>query len=173
MIFNPKFINVKFFNDNHCAKFALVIFIFLTLSVSCARAADKDEIKSAQKTLRVKDLTITTAAGKEIIVRAELAKSAEEQRAGLMFRKTLSDGEGMIFIFPSDRVLSFWMKNTLLPLSIADIGRDGVIAEIHDMEPRSTRAIQSSRSLRYALEVPAGWFTKAGIAPGDKIDISF
>jgi uncharacterized membrane protein (UPF0127 family) len=147
--------------------------MFFALSVSCTQAGEKDEIKSAQKTLAVKDLTITTAAAKQIIIRTELAKSEQEQRVGLMFRKTLADGAGMIFIFPSDRVLSFWMKNTLIPLSIAYISRDGTIAEIHDMTALSTRAIQSRRSLRYALEVPQGWFTKMGIAEGDKIDVSF
>lgn len=108
--------------------------------------------------------------GAKISVKAELARSVEERMSGLMFRTKLLDGQGMFFIFPNDRVLSFWMKNTLIPLSIAFIAKDGTIAEIHDMEPGQLRSVQSGRSLRYALEVPQGWFKRANIVVGDKIN---
>jgi uncharacterized membrane protein (UPF0127 family) len=72
----------------------------------------------------------------------------------------------MLFVFETDRILSFWMKDTLIPLSIAFIAWDGRILEIHDMEALSTRAVQSARSARYALEVPQGWFDRAEVGPG-------
>jgi uncharacterized membrane protein (UPF0127 family) len=73
----------------------------------------------------------------------------------------------MLFIFDRDQVLSFWMKNTLIPLSIAFIASDGRILQIKDMEPLSLSTVNSDRSVRYALEVPRGWFSRAGIAIGD------
>jgi uncharacterized membrane protein (UPF0127 family) len=63
------------------------------------------------------------------------------------------------------------MKNTLIPLSIAYISSDGRILEIHDMEPRSEFPVKSGRSCRYALEVPGGWFTRAGFGVGDRLII--
>jgi uncharacterized membrane protein (UPF0127 family) len=89
-----------------------------------------------------------------------------------MFRKEVKDGEGMFFIFERDQVLSFWMKNTLVPLSIAYISRDGEILEIRDLEPGNLNPVVSSRSCRYALEVPEGWFGRVGIGPGDRL-VSF
>ncbi|MDR3301356.1 MAG: DUF192 domain-containing protein [Spirochaetaceae bacterium] len=132
---------------------------------SCIAASEK-----AQPQLQSREFFITSMGGAKISVKAELARSVEERMSGLMFRTKLLDGQGMFFIFPNDRVLSFWMKNTLIPLSIAFIAKDGTIAEIHDMEPGQLRSVQSGRSLRYALEVPQGWFKRANIVVGDKIN---
>jgi uncharacterized membrane protein (UPF0127 family) len=103
------------------------------------------------------------------VVNAEIARSQEERNQGLMHRKKVPEGEGMLFIFERDEVLSFWMKNTLVPLSIAFIASDGRIIEIKDMRPGDLNSVNSSRSLRYALEVPQGWFSRAGVRPGDVI----
>jgi uncharacterized membrane protein (UPF0127 family) len=86
-----------------------------------------------------------------------------------MHRRNLPDGEGMLFVFERDQILSFWMKNTFIPLSIAFIASDGRIIDIRDMEPQSLSAVKSTRSVRYALEVPQGWFTRQGIREGDRI----
>jgi uncharacterized membrane protein (UPF0127 family) len=99
----------------------------------------------------------------------ELARTGAERTQGLMNRKTLADGRGMLFIFDRDQILSFWMKNTLIPLSIAFIARDGRILEIRDMRPLDETAVRSSRSVRYALEAPQGWFGRAGITAGDVV----
>jgi uncharacterized membrane protein (UPF0127 family) len=141
------------------------VLILLVFCFSCALAEEK-----AQPKLPVKTYTIVRKDGGEIIIKAEIAESAAQREKGLMFRKELKDGEGMLFVFPADRVLSFYMKNTIVPLSIAFINKEGVIAEIHDMEPLNLRSIQSSRSLRYALEVPQGWFSSVGVAVGDTIN---
>jgi uncharacterized membrane protein (UPF0127 family) len=105
-------------------------------------------------------------------VEAELARTETQRQTGLMYRKALADGKGMLFIFNRDEVLSFWMKDTLIPLSIAFITYDGRILEIRDMYPGDLRSIQSSRSVRYALEVPRGWFARAGVSAGDRLDLS-
>jgi uncharacterized membrane protein (UPF0127 family) len=145
----------------------LSVFVLSGLLVlSCAANGDGGEPVKAQKELP----TVVLRAGSATVV-AELARSPEEQATGLMFRKTLADGRGMLFVYGDDRRLSFWMKNTLVPLSIAYLAADGTIREIHDMEPESLKAVSSTRSVRYALEVPQGWFDRAGLAVGDRFDI--
>ena len=108
--------------------------------------------------------------GGRVNITAEMAITDAQRAQGLMYRKDLKDGEGMLFIFEQDQILSFWMKNTLIPLSIAYIASDGRIIEIYDMEPGNLNPVYSSRSVRYALEVPQGWFGRAGLGPGDRLD---
>ena len=102
----------------------------------------------------------------------ELAESPSEQETGLMHRKELADGRGMLFVYSDDRMLSFWMKNTLIPLTIAYLGADGTIKAIRDMEPGSLAPVESGRYVRYALEAPLGWFGRVGLGIGDRFDLS-
>ena len=106
-------------------------------------------------------------------INVEIARTDEERAKGLMYRKVLPDGEGMLFVFDRDQQLSFWMKNTIIPLSIAFIASDGYILEIKDMQPNDLNSIKSSRSVRYALEVPQGWFGRANVKAGDVVKITF
>lgn len=115
------------------------------------------------------ELSIETAAGISIPISVEIAIDDKQRAQGLMNRKSLEDGKGMIFVFDRDQIMSFWMKNTLIPLSIAFISSDGRILEIHDMEPFDLNSTHSKRSARYALEVPQGWFSRAGISVGDHL----
>ena len=110
------------------------------------------------------------ARGVTHILTVELARTDAQRSQGFMHRKNLNDGEGMLFIFERDQILSFWMRNTLIPLSIAYITSDGRIFEIYDMEPGNLNSVKSSRSGRYALEVPQGWFSRTGIGIGDRVD---
>jgi len=113
--------------------------------------------------------TATLRVGK-VAVRAEIADDDRERAAGLMFRESLSADSGMLFVMPSTGPAGFWMKNTLVPLSIAYIGPDGTILEIHDMQPKSEKAVRSVFStISYALEMPQGWFAKNNIWPGERI----
>ena len=105
-----------------------------------------------------------------LYVDAELAVKEEERNYGFMNRKDIPDGTGMLFVFEKDQILHFWMKNTPHPLSIAYIDSTGVIADILDMTPFSEASVSSSRSVRYALEVPQGWFRKNGIREGDTVE---
>jgi uncharacterized membrane protein (UPF0127 family) len=114
---------------------------------------------------------VLEGAGKSVVIKAEIAKTDQERSRGLMFRKSLADGEGMLFVFERDEVLSFWMKNTLIPLSIAYITSDGRIVEIRNMEPGNLDPVNSSRSVRYALEVPQGWFSRVNLGIGDRLII--
>ncbi|MFA6508718.1 MAG: DUF192 domain-containing protein [Treponemataceae bacterium] len=123
------------------------------------------------KKLVAEDLSIAKADGSTAVVHAEIASNDEDRTRGLMFRKVLSDGDGMLFVFESDRELSFWMKNTYVPLSIAFIASDGRIIEIRDMDPLSLAPINSERSVRFALEVPRGWFSRVFVTVGDRISL--
>ena len=86
-----------------------------------------------------------------------------------MERKKIPDGTGMLFVFDRDQILSFWMKNTPHPLSIAYIDSKGKIRNIYDMTPFSLTPIKSTSSVRYALEVPQGWFRDNNINVGDTV----
>jgi uncharacterized membrane protein (UPF0127 family) len=114
-------------------------------------------------------LTISRAGGEPVQMTVEVARTNTERAQGLMHRKSLDEGRGMLFVFDRDQILSFWMKNTSIPLSIAFIARDGRILEIRDMRPLDESSVRSGRSARYALEAPRGWFSRAGIAPGDQV----
>jgi uncharacterized membrane protein (UPF0127 family) len=128
------------------------------LWVSCAGAQ-----------LRTGDISIETAGGTSVPLRVEFAISQAEQEKGYMTRKTIPDGTGMVFAYKSDQVMRFWMKNTPHSLSIAFISSDGTIHDIFDMRPFSLDVVSSSGSVRYALEVPQGWFARAGIVVGDRL----
>jgi hypothetical protein len=137
----------------------MLLFIFLTALSGC----------SAQITFEKQEITIITSSGR-INIMAEIAATEEQRSRGLMFREEVNDGEGMLFIFERDQFVSFWMKDTLVPLSIAYIAHNGVILEIFDMEPKDLTPVPSSFPVRYALEVPQNWFSRAGIGPWDRID---
>lgn len=122
-----------------------------------------------QPKLPTTTLTITKADGSTVEVVAEIAKKAEDRNHGYMERKVIPDGTGMIFVFEKDQILSFWMKNTPHPLSIAYIDSKGKIRNIYDMTPFSLSSIVSTVSVRYALEVPQGWYEKNNVKEGDYI----
>jgi uncharacterized protein len=102
----------------------------------------------------------------------EIADTPQERERGLMFRKSMPDDHGMLFIFSGDQQLSFWMKNTEIPLAVAYVSEDGTIREIHHMKPHSLEPIESDHSVRYALELNDGTFAHLGISVGDKIVFS-
>lgn len=149
------------FNFEKIKKISVLIFSVLILS-SCQA-----------KNLPVKNLKITKSDGNSVYIKAEIAEKPEERNRGFMFRKSIPDGTGMLFVFENDQVLSFWMKNTPHPLSIAYIDYKGQIRDIFNMKPFSEANITSTVSVRYALEVPQGWFGKAGIKTGDFLELDF
>ena len=151
----------------------ILIFILLGLLVNpstlaWAQTNPTDSVGSMAKvTLHIGKASLTT----------EIAASGAQEERGLMFRTKLPDNDGMIFILPSITNAEFWMKNTLIPLSVAFIDKDGVILEIHDMKPADPgvpdnqlpRTRSDSDKVAYALETNVHWFALNGIKPGDKI----
>ncbi len=104
--------------------------------------------------------------------RAEVAFTQKDRTMGLMFRDKLDKDHGMLFIFPRERNLSFWMKNTKIPLSIAFINSSEVITQIESMSPYSLLNHASKDKVRFALEMEDGWFMKNGIKAGNKVGFS-
>ena len=103
------------------------------------------------------------------VIQAEIARTPQEHGVGLMFRKTMPTNDGMLFIFDRPGQQCFWMKNTLLPLSIAFIADDGSITNIEAMKPQTLDAHCSTKEVRYVLEMNEGWFAKRGVKPGMKL----
>ncbi len=102
-------------------------------------------------------------------IQAEVAQSPDERSTGLMFRKEMGTNEGMLFAFDQPAQQCFWMKNTLLPLSIAFIADDGSIVNIDHMKPQTLESHCSTQPVRFVLEMNEGWFDKRGIKPGTKL----
>jgi len=144
-------------------------FVFLPLLglalCSAPLVAQSTPPTTAQSKLATTPLVIS---GHKLV--AEVADDDAERETGMMFRKTMADGEGMVFVMGAPQHVSFWMKNTLIPLSVAYINPAGVILEIHDLQPRDETPVSSNfDTISYAIEVPQGWFLKNSILPGAKI----
>ena len=105
-----------------------------------------------------------------IEIQVEVADDADERQQGLMYRESLGENQGMLFVYPEQRTLGFWMKNTLIPLDIAYIDREGRIVDIQQMEPQTTETHDSAAPAMYALEMNQGWFEANGIRIGDLIE---
>ena len=117
-----------------------------------------------QPRLRTIDLT----AGIHVI-KTELAITPEQQQTGMMFRREMGTSDGMLFVNDEPGVRCFWMRNTLVPLTIAFIADDGTIVNLADMDAQSEQSHCSARPVRYALEVNRGWFAKRGLKAGVRL----
>jgi len=106
-------------------------------------------------------------------IRVELARTPEEREQGLMYRESLEEGRGMLFVFSDSQIRSFWMRNTLIPLDIAYIDETLTIIDIQAMEPETEDAHPSARPAMFALEVPLGWFQEKGIGVGAQARVVF
>ena len=128
---------------------------------------------NAQPELPTVTLAIRTSGGEEAEVRAEVADERAERQTGLMGRTELAPDAGMLFVFGRERDLSFWMRNTLIPLSIAYISADGRIVDIQDMEPLDDEppSYASAEPAKYALEVNQGFFAERGVEVGGTVEI--
>ena len=102
-------------------------------------------------------------------VRADIANTEASRQIGMMFRKKMGGLEGMLFVFPEIGYHAMWMRNTLIPLSVAYLNDSGTILSIHEMEPLSDMPHQSAGPARFALEMNAGWFKSNKISVGDTI----
>ena len=102
-------------------------------------------------------------------IQAELAQTPEEREIGLMFRTAMGTNDGMLFAFEQPGQQCFWMKNTLLPLSVAFVADDGTIVNIDDMKPQTLDSHCSKKQVRFVLEMNQGWFAKRGIKAGARL----
>lgn len=104
------------------------------------------------------------------VIRAEVANTRESRERGLMYRKSLGPNQGMLFVFRESKRYCMWMKNTLVPLSVAFLDEQGVVVSISDMAPRTEDVHCSNGPARFALEMSKGWFASKGIRVGGKIE---
>lgn len=111
-------------------------------------------------------VTVRGADGKSAIVTVEIASTSEQRTLGLMHRQQLADDAGMLFLFRGDSTVGFWMKDTLVPLSIAYADAAGRIHEIREGTPQSRTTLTPKLPYRYVLEVNQGWFERHGLGPG-------
>lgn len=104
-------------------------------------------------------------------IRVEIARTNQQRKEGLKKRDTLPEDQGMLFIFDQPARLSFWMKETYIPLDLAYINENFRIVGIHPMIPRDTTPVYSSKEAQYALEMNRGWFREHNVEKGDRVDI--
>jgi uncharacterized membrane protein (UPF0127 family) len=136
----------------------MMAFMFL-LPVLFAGCTEKDSKESVELAIGAKTFTL------------EIADSPEEREKGLMFRENMPADHGMLFLFERDQLLGFWMKNTIIPLSIAYLDSKGTIIDIFKLVPGDETPVVSSRSVRYAIELNRGAFEAAGASVGTVIDL--
>jgi uncharacterized protein len=103
------------------------------------------------------------------LIRAEVAADFTSRAQGLMYRKQLPSNAGMLFVFDQPGEQCMWMKNTLIPLSVAFMDDAGTIINIEDMAPQTEDSHCARRPARYALEMNGGWFAARGIKPGTRL----
>jgi len=103
-------------------------------------------------------------------LRVEVAATPEEHWRGLSDRREVAPGTGMLFVYPDEARRSFWMKDTLVPLTVAFLNGDGRVTQMEDMTPLSLVPHASREPARYVLEVPKGWFEEMGVEVGDGVE---
>ncbi len=130
----------------------------LLLAVACVFAARKTG-GLREAVLRIKGHALTV----------EIAATQDSRARGLMYRESLDQDRGMLFIYPEERILSFWMRNTTVPLSIAYLDAQGTIVEIRWMRPLDFSSTVSMSKVRYAIEANEDWFESKGIEPGERV----
>jgi hypothetical protein len=133
------------------ARFLALLLLAFAFGAAALEKFDSTQIKVGARPLHV-----------------ELALSDPQRMQGLMFREKLGANDGMVFLFDSPEYQSMWMKNTLIPLSVAFLDREGVILNIEDMEPQTLEPHMSAGPALYAIETNKGWFKANGLKPGDR-----
>jgi len=136
---------------------------FLLLIAACL-SLPTVKADTAQKTLPTIELKIG-----DVLLNTEIASSSNQRYMGLSFRSSLAENAGMLFVYGQERMLTFTMRNTLLPLSIAYLSEDLVINEILHMNVGPGQLFYSTKPAKFALEVNQGWFARNGIEAGDRI----
>jgi uncharacterized membrane protein (UPF0127 family) len=163
----------------------LTFALLALMSAGCSEASESLDAASPQpdnpsrttteatQASRLRTVTIHASNGEQVRLRVEIADDVSEQTRGLMYRTALAEDRGMLFIFPHEEIRSFWMKNTLIPLSIAYLNSEGRIVDIQDMKPLDDDLPHyvSAEPARYALEVNQDFFEEHGVKVGDRAEL--
>lgn len=145
--------------------------LLLSLVAACGKAVQGDAGTTLAAGLfsGTRKSAVLSLNGRALYV--EIARTRKQRQRGLMHREELGPNQGMLFVFPRDQYLSFWMKDTGLPLSIAFLDAGGRVVGIFPLEPFSLIPVRSTQKCRYALETNRGFFRDAGVERGDTIDL--
>lgn len=163
-------------NASEGSAIATSVGIFCTLTLLLASCGGNED--SDSRTPSVTDppgltrITFVKEGGTEVDLLVEIADDAQERTRGLMFRESLPEEQGMLFVFAQEGNHSFWMKDTTIPLSIAFIAGVGNIIGIRNMEPLDATLLSPGAPYLYAVEVNRGWFERNGIDIGSTVNIS-
>jgi uncharacterized membrane protein (UPF0127 family) len=158
---------------------ALVIILVLVMILagcageSAGKSSGSGESSGGTSVPELRNLIIETSGGEEVEVRVEIADTDPERARGLMGRTALAEDRGMLFVFEEEQELSFWMKDTLIPLSIAYMDSEGRTVDIQDMKALDDDPphYASAEPARYALEVNKGFFEERGVEVGDRAEL--
>ncbi len=144
-----------------------------TLQGSRAETTENSGGASESPGATTRVVTIDASGGEKVEVHVEIADDDYEQARGLMYRTALAEDRGMLFVFPDEEERSFWMRNTLIPLSVAFMDSEGRIVDIEDMKPLDDDPPHyvSAEPARYALEVNKGFFEERGVEVGDRANL--
>ena len=135
--------------------------LILSLSNACAQTADPAG--------KPQQLPTTNLGLSFYNIKAEVAQTERQREIGLMYRTAMGPNEGMIFVFERAGTQCFWMKNTLIPLSVAFIDEDGTVVNTDEMKANTEDTHCSAKPVRFVLEMNKGWFSKRGIKDGTKV----
>ena len=156
-------------------KRTIVLLVVLLLIAGCGAddggaPADGSGGEDASTNSPAATVRIEASGGENVEVQVEIADDTEEMARGLMGRTALAEDAGMLFVYPEERELSFWMKDTLIPLSIAFMDGEGRIVDIQDMKALDDTPphYASAEPAQYALEVNKGFFDERGVEVGDE-----
>lgn len=162
----------------HAGILLLLLAAFLVAGCGGTDNADSAASSTGAATTELRPLIIDASGGERVRLQVEIADTDAERQRGLMERTALGENRGMLFVFEDEQTLSFWMKNTLIPLSVAYMDSEGRIVDIQKMEPAPEDASDaelprypSAEPARYALEVNQGFFEEYGVEVGDMVEL--
>ena len=144
----------------------------VALAACSGDAAEPTPVPTGSDGAFLTRLTFVNKDGSEVDLLVEVADAPEERTRGLMFRESLPEDQGMLFVFEQEAQHSFWMRDTLIPLSIAFIEGEGDIIDIQDMEPLDETYHKAEEPYLYAIEANGGWFDRNGIGIGSGVRIA-
>ena len=136
----------------------------------CAAALAVFTLASTASAQQTKQFPVVALNAGIHLIRAEVAAAPAQRQQGLMFREKMAVNDGMVFVFEGPAEVCMWMKDTVLPLSVAFIDASGKIVNIEDMQPQTLESHCAKRQVRYALEMNLGWFKQKNIKPGTVIE---
>lgn len=166
---------MKSTKDKLIVVLSVVVFMAVTgaaigLTSRSGHEVARDEISAAEMVFPKDKITVQTAAGQDYPFAVELALTPAQQQQGMMWRESLDEGAGMLFIFEGAGEKTFWMKNTPIPLDIIHIDEDGIIGHIHHMaKPQDERQLTAKVPTKAVLEINGGQAERLGIKTGDRV----